>query len=275
MSTMHSCPVSSQLWQQVQQKAKHHGITEQAFVEQALNYYLSLEQHTLFQVSTSGALVKGVFHGGMRVSEFRQHGDFGLGTFAGLNGEMIMLEGQCYQAKGGGITKLAGDDRLIPFCVGTHFNESDRKTLSDIDSISTLEQQLDLFRKSDNYFLAIRIDGTFQQLQLRTACRASPGEDLVTATRHQSQFSLADISGTLIGFWTPAYAYTFNVAGYHFHFLSDDRQWGGHVLDASSTVLSIQLQEESNLHVLMPDSDEFRSADLTGDPSADLAIAEK
>ena len=42
---------------------------------------------TLFQVSTSGALVAGLYQGAVSTAVVLQHGDFGLGTFADLDGE--------------------------------------------------------------------------------------------------------------------------------------------------------------------------------------------
>ncbi len=49
-------------------------------------------QHTLYQVSTAAALVQGVYAGAVRVSTLRQHGDLGLGTFEGLDGEMVVAD---------------------------------------------------------------------------------------------------------------------------------------------------------------------------------------
>ena len=268
------CPIASDLQVRVAKSAKRDGITEQALVQKALIYYLECEHRTLFQTSISSALVQGAFHGGLPVTQLKQHGDFGLGTFNGLNGEMIMLDGECFQATEKGSTREAEDNWLVPFGVVTHLEPLEKRKLPDIVSISALIESLDRLRTSDNYTLAIRIDGLFNHLRLRTASTAKPGEDLVTATQHQSEFSLANIVGTLVGFWTPAYASTFNVPGYHFHFLSGDRKAAGHLLDVKATDLSIQLQEERRLLVSMPDSDEFRTADLTGDPSADLARAE-
>lgn len=45
----------------------------------------------LFQYSTLEALLGGVYDGEVTVGELLTHGDFGLGTFNSLDGEMIIL----------------------------------------------------------------------------------------------------------------------------------------------------------------------------------------
>ena len=46
-------------------------------------------------MSTCGALVQGDYQGCVTVGELLKHGDFGLGTFDGLDGEGIMLDDCC------------------------------------------------------------------------------------------------------------------------------------------------------------------------------------
>lgn len=58
-----------------------------------------------------------------------------------------------------------------------------------------------------------------------------------------------DISGSLVGFKFPAYADGINVAGYHFHFVSDDRSVGGHVLGLELDTGSLYIDESSDLIV--------------------------
>jgi acetolactate decarboxylase len=78
----------------------------------------------------------------------------------------------------------------------------------------------------------------------------------------------------LVGFWSPPYASGLEVAGYHFHFLTDDRAVGGHVLDCGGRDLQAQIQLEGSVHVALPDNRAFLTADLLSDPTADLERAE-
>ena len=53
----------------------------------------------VFQSSTINALLKGVYDGEVSFGELKRNGDFGIGTFNALDGEMIGLDGTFYQIK--------------------------------------------------------------------------------------------------------------------------------------------------------------------------------
>jgi acetolactate decarboxylase len=95
---------------------------ESAVITAALSKYLGIPVHTLFQVSTSGALVAGVYDREVSVKSILEHGDFGLGTFANLDGEMVVLDGRAFQVKGNGRVLEAPPDAGAPFAVVTHFS---------------------------------------------------------------------------------------------------------------------------------------------------------
>jgi acetolactate decarboxylase len=54
------------------------------------------KRDTLFQVSTIDALLAGAYDGDITFKELGKHGDFGLGTFQSLDGEMVELDGSFY-----------------------------------------------------------------------------------------------------------------------------------------------------------------------------------
>ncbi len=120
----------------------------------------------------------------------------------------------------------------------------------------------------------MRIDGRFDRMRTRVVCRAGAGLKLVQATAHQFENELGPTGGTIVGFWSPPYASGLEVAGYHFHFLTDDRRAGGHVLDCAGDQLRAQIQMEGSVHIALPNSRAFLTADLKRDPTADLAKAE-
>ena len=91
------CTISSSLWASILKETKRTGESISHLVERALASELDIAHHSLFQVSTSRALVEGVFGGCLTVKDLKQHGDFGLGTYEQLDGEMIMLEGRCFR----------------------------------------------------------------------------------------------------------------------------------------------------------------------------------
>ncbi|MES0808473.1 acetolactate decarboxylase [Roseibium sp. SCPC15] len=274
MSRRLHCRISHSLWQELQAEASRTGHSLSHIVQEKLSAAYDLDHHTIFQVSTSTAVTKGLFKGCTRVADLKAHGDFGLGTFEDLDGEMILFEGHAYQARADGVINEAPDEALTPFATVTRFAPERQVILPEIENQTQLEALLDTYRPSENTFIGIRIDGIFRRIELRAACKAAPGEDLVSATSHQSEFSFEEIEGTLVGFWAPAYARSLTVSGYHLHFISKDRSKGGHLIGIQATGLKAQLHLETDFHLAVPETEQFLEADLRDDPSAALAIAE-
>ena len=266
--------VSATVWQALEAERRRTGESMSDVIERSLATALGAEAHSLYQVSTTSALVKGVFSGAITVADLSTHGDFGIGTFDGLDGELVLLEGTCHRIAAGGAASLAESERTVPFAVVTWFEADTTTAIAGVESLAALEQALDPHRPTQNVFVGIRADGAFDMLSMRAACPAAPDENLVQATAHQSEFTAESIEGTLVGFWAPDYAQAVNVPGYHFHFLSSDRSIGGHVLDVRATSLVAALHIESDIHLALPRTDEFLDADLSGDTSDDLRIAE-
>jgi acetolactate decarboxylase len=266
--------LSESLIKALQKRSLETNQTVDHLVQDSLAKALGVEHHTLYQVSTSAALVQGVYQGCVTVGKIKEHGDFGLGTYDALDGEGLMLDGHVYQALGDGSVVEPADSATAPFWVSAEF-EADRNAV--IDSVSNWEElcaQIDLLRRSENLFTAIRIDGIFDEIHYRVACKSAPGTDLVTATSHQAEFTLKNVQGTLLGFWSPTYARTFNIPGYHLHLLSGDHQHGGHVLGIQAKNLKLQVMDADNLIMALPESPEFLKADLSGDPALALSKAE-
>lgn len=250
------------------------GAPRDHLVERALAEYLGVEHHTLYQVSTAGALVEGLYQGAVSVGMVREHGDFGLGTFEDLDGEMVVLDGHVFRVSSSGEVHEVPDVATTPFAVVTRFGDPEGQLLDAVADLAGLTAAVDTMRASANVFFAVRVDGHFDALHVRAACRTDPGVPLAVATEHQAEFELAEVDGTLVGFWSPPYASGVEVAGYHLHFLTHDRRAGGHVLDCRGRDLQVRVQEESDVHLALPDTSAFRAADLTRDPTADLDRAE-
>ena len=187
-------------------------------------------RHTLYQVSTATALVEGIYQGAVRVSTLLEHGDLGLGTFEGLDGEMVVVDGHFFQVSSDGSVREVQDSVLSPFAAVTSFSSDQAITLDDCRDLSYLTSQFDALRTSDNFFYALRVDGAFDYIHARAMRRTKEGVPLVQAAAAQPEFEFHNASGTLVGFWTPEYAKSLNVRGYHLHFISADRKHGGHVL---------------------------------------------
>jgi acetolactate decarboxylase len=233
-----------------------------------------VKRSTLYQVSTANALVEGIYEGAVRVGTLRKHGNLGIGTFENLDGEMVVIDGHFFQVCGDGSVREAKDDVLSPFAVITHFKPDAASVLQSCLELKNLLSQFDKLRKTDNFFFALRVDGDFDSIKTRSICRTNEGVPLAKAAAVQQEFEFQNVSGTLVGFWTP-YAKALNVPGYHLHFLSKERTIGGHLLQCSGGhQLRLQIQREGNYRIAMPENNDFIEADLRKDPSKDLAKAE-
>ncbi|MGH3668773.1 MAG: acetolactate decarboxylase, partial [Acidimicrobiia bacterium] len=134
--------ISESVWNALSDESEQTGESLSTVVDRALAAALDLERHSLFQVSTSNALVQGVFSGAVTVRDLKRNGDFGLGTFDGLDGELVMLDGICYRATGGGVVTSPPDDARVPFAVVTHF-QSDLSLSAGPGSLADLTTALD------------------------------------------------------------------------------------------------------------------------------------
>jgi acetolactate decarboxylase len=244
-------------------------------VSTALSQSLGKPLHTLFQVSTSAALVEGLYQGAVKVERLLGHGDFGLGTFIDLDGEMVVLDGVCYQVSSDGTVSNVEGDRLIPYAVVTRFNAEIAQKRQELNSFAELVAVCDALRGSENLFYAFRIDGTFSSVKTRVMKAVPEGTGLKTASSAQQEFLFQEQEGTLVGLWSPGFAGSFSVPGYHFHFLSSDRKRGGHVLECMARNVVIGECAMHEMHVSLPETAEFLKADLSRDPSADLMSAER
>ncbi|MAI73353.1 MAG: acetolactate decarboxylase [Rhodopirellula sp.] len=269
------CRISHTLWAALESEQSRTGDSIEHIVERALANELDLKHHSLFQVSTTSALVEGVFDGCTRVHDLKCHGDFGVGTFEGLDGEMVMLDGVCYQIRAGGTAHEVVDSTPVPFATITRFVADQHFRVDQVGSFEELLSQIDRRRPSDNLFAAFRVEGCFENVSLRAACKAAPGEKLVDAIEHQSEFSATQEIGTLVGFWAPLYAKSIGVPGYHFHFINASGKFGGHVFDLSAKELQVGMHVETDIHLAIPETQQFMAANLSADPSSALERAEK
>jgi acetolactate decarboxylase len=222
----------------------------------------------IYQVSTMSALIAGDYDGETSYAEVMRHGDFGVGTFNALDGEMAAVDGDFYHLYADGTVAEVDPVARTPFAAVTFFR-ADAEI--DIDAPHTRTELLalvDATLPSERLFYALRIEGVFTTVTTRTVARQTkPYPRLVAATGSQVEHTYTDIRGTLVGFRAPTYAQGTTVAGYHLHFIADTRTVGGHALDFGLQSGVVTIDRESDLHVEMPAG---RAPPLSG-TAADIA----
>ncbi len=268
-------PISKSLQNALEKLSAETGEPIPKLVADSLSRCLGVPLHTLFQISTSGALVQGIYQRAVSSKLLLNYGDFGLGTFDNLDGEMVVLDGGMYQVRSDGKVLKIVDDVGTPFAVVTHFVSDQDQTIERTSNFDELTGICDRYRDSDNLFYAFRIDGRFAHIHTRAMRETLDGLPLAKSAAIQPEVDFADVDGTLVGIWAPQFSSALNIAGYHFHFLSEDRTKGGHLLECSGTNLRVRVERLNDFHLSLPESEEFLRADLTKDPSKDLAYAEQ
>jgi len=233
------------------------------------------EPHVLFQASTIGALLDGAYDGDLSFSELAEHGNLGLGTLNGLDGEMIALDGDFYRADVEGRAHPVAPDERTPFAVVTHFEPTVEAEIAGPLSHHDLLARLDELAPPGAASCAIRLDGAFDLVHARSVPRQLPPyRPLTEVVAEQHEFDLAAVEGTMLGFRFPSYVEGIEVAGYHLHFIDADRERGGHVLDSRPARLRARLDPSNDLHVELPPGVGLGDPGLSAETHAALARAE-
>jgi acetolactate decarboxylase len=209
--------------------------------------------HELFQASTVEALLAGAFDGDVTLEQLLEHGDLGLGTLNGLDGELIVLEGQAWKANLDCTLAQPRGTVRTPYAVVTEFAPGDPIALTEPLGGDDLEQWLRARHQVTDRPDAIRVDGQFKHIHVRSVPRQRrPYPSLATAIAHQHVCELDDVSGTMVGFRFPDPLDGLEMAGFHLHFVTDDRTRGGHVLSYRVLEGELRIDEASDLHVELP-----------------------
>ncbi|MCF0229587.1 MAG: acetolactate decarboxylase [Parasporobacterium sp.] len=236
------------------------------------------DRHTLYQLALFQSVALGEYYGASTVGEFKSHGDFGMGIFEGVNGELVMLDGVVYQALHDGSVICPPDDTPIPYGNAAFFE-------ADIDcgnitagSMDELAEILDRYVNENgrNQFYFAKVAGHFSHVTVRSELKQEePYRMLNIALRtDQRKYEYEDIDGTIIGLYCPDYMQSMNAPGWHFHFVSYDGTKAGHMTEAAPSVCRAELNRMSRFTVDIPDTDSFNRRDLGKDLMSAIREAE-
>jgi acetolactate decarboxylase len=227
-------------------------------------------RHLVYQTSLMSALLDGIYDGDTTVATLLEHGDFGLGTFNALDGEMLILDGVCYRMRVDGTVTPAEADDLSPFAVVTEFVPSvsirvDTPVSRD-EAVALITERL----QSANYLYAVRLTGEFEWVRVRAVQRQEkPYQPMSEAIRGEKTLEFGRSTGVVAGFRTPLYGQGIGVPGGHVHYIDAERGHGGHVLDFRLLSGTIEICVGTDLHLELPLTAEFKDADLSPDDLAD------
>lgn len=234
-----------------------------------------VNESRIYLCSPVNALVEGIYEEKIPFTEIKKHGDFGLGTFDHLDGEMVMLDGKIYQITSDGHVNLVDDQALTPFACVTFYNPLSHDEMDQEMTYGAFLEWLNTLLPSKNLFFAIRIDGVFAHVKVRSVPKQESYRPLVEIAKEQPVFNFHDLEGTLAGFFTPSFMSSLNVPGLHLHFLSADLRHGGHLIECIPRKVRAGVQFINTLELSLPMSLDYLTSEFSRDVDQDLNKAEK
>ena len=236
------------------------------------------DPESIYQVALLQSLAQGHFDGIMTVGELKAHGDTGIGTFEGVNGEMIVLDGVVYQAIWDGSAVVPEDDETIPFCNVTFFEPDVSVSLTDIPYMAALQERLNAVvdEKGANLFYMVKITGEFSAIKVRSEYKQEkPYRELdVALAADQTEYDYENIRGTMVGLYCPSFMGGLNSVGWHFHFITEDLTRGGHVLQVRVGSAEADLDATPGFTLALTDDADFQRMDLSRDMDEAIHRAE-
>ena len=237
------------------------------------------DRETIYQVALLPSLAMGYFDGSITVKELKTFGDTGIGTFDGLDGEMIVLDGVVYRANQNCEINVVADDVTVPFSNVTFFDTDSGGELADLRGKDQLDATLNDSIRDDNAadtFHMVKITGEFSNLVIRSEAKQSkPYPTLVESLKAtQKEFTHKNIRGTIVGLYCPAFMSSLNTTGWHYHFISEDKKIGGHVLDVDIKRAMLAMDKTNGFRMSLPGTAAFNALDFNRDMKGDIHKAE-
>lgn len=238
------------------------------------------KSETMYQVATLQSLMAGNYGGFVSTGVLRSMGDIGLGTFNGVDGEMIVLDGKVWQARADGSVNAAPDSLGVPFATVTHFDEDFTAPINGTESLSglmkALTESVAAHGRNLIYVARIDIDNCDKVLVRSELAQDKPYRPLAVALEtDQREFTYENIGGSIVAVYFPSFFATQNAPGWHCHFISNDRSHGGHMLDvAFSGQVVARFDATPYFLMYLPEDKEFSQKDLDRDFSDDIEKVE-
>lgn len=214
-----------------------------------------MTEKVLYQHGTLGALMAGLMDGTTSIAEVLKYGTLGLGTLHGLDGEVIFLDGEAYQGRSdGALIHLSGKEST-PYAAITAFS-ADRSFAVKHLSSEALKEQILKDEAGKNLFLAVKVSGIFKDMHIRIMPKQEkPYRRLAKISESQPEFHRSDIQGTIVGFYTPELFQGVAAAGFHLHFIDEEKTFGGHILDFTVSQGTVEISQMESLVQHFPTND--------------------
>lgn len=215
---------------------------------------------TIYFTSLNYAIQLGQFAGVTTVKALKSSGDFGLGSEARLKGELVVLDGKFYSIDANGKARVMEDEDSISYAAIKSFRAEVNTVVKNVSSLKELEKVL-AQKISENSFAAIRVHAAFRVIKFRSFEEQEEPFRPVDQVP-EIKFERENITGTMVGYYTPKSAEVLNSPTYHFHFIDDARTTGGHVLDIDVAEASVEIDYAREIHIKLPEGTATEHVDL-------------
>jgi acetolactate decarboxylase len=210
----------------------------------------------VFHYSLIDAMRNNVFVGDISVKDLRNKGDFGLGTYNYLDGEMIVLDGIFYRAVTNGDISEIKLECQVPYACITFFAADFEYEIKEVKNIEMLEEQILNKLPSIKKPYALRIECDFESIILGCISRIDPKKNISfdQLLQNRSLYKKENISGTIVGFYNPPSFASIDLSPFHFHFISNDKKYGGHLVSGIFSVLDLKvgIDEKPGYEIILP-----------------------
>ncbi len=220
----------------------------------------------IYQISTMNAIHAGVFDAHFPYKEVMKQGTLGVGFVHNLKGEMIAVDGHYYHLHTSGKAEVLDPDETCPFARVVPFNPETHFVMRKEKGFASVTRRIMQQFPSHNTLYAIKIQGIFPRVKLRVLREMKPPyTKLEEAKKDQNEFTLYDVKGTVVGFFTPQFLTSVYDSEFNFSFISSDFKTGGHVLDMSVENVNVLIQPIYKTELILPHHLTFQQAPISGD----------
>jgi len=234
---------------------------------------INIKPNSIFQYSTLSALLEGIYDGELTIGELKKHGNFGIGTFNALDGEMVLYDGHCYKVTSDSKVLEVSDSIKTPFATVCKFEYDTVIHINRALNLSDFKHYIDSLVPSTNLLYAYKISGSFDTIVIRSVPKQEkPYKRLIEAYKAQGVYTFTHQEGILFGYKFPAYLKDVNMDDFHLHFLSTDKTKGGHLMNFKILKGTVSVAFIRNYNLQLPNNLYFNTTTFTNKKSELLKI---
>lgn len=206
--------------------------------------------------------VPGYYAALIRVGDAKAHGNFGVGEFENLRGELFAMDNEFYELRADGTAHLAADGDWLNVTFLTFFEPEETLRVESplsfkVDGTPT-ERDLSVWLSSQlpspDSFYSMSVVGDFENVVVSAIPEQSrPYLPFSEARKLRQEHVVEKQPGRMVAYFTPNYLGCVGVPGLHFHFLNDARTKGGHVERFTVNKAVIRVQRITRLDLGFPE----------------------